>query len=165
MALNPALNPTRSVSYVMLAAFAGLALWLFVPWGGGGGSGSGAGGDGQASLPASLKIDGPVQVESQDDVVTRLVLPLSVRGDEGIVIDGRMRAETEMSESAAAAVPAQYSVAWSDGNGDNLLDPGEHAVMTVDLPERSSVHPGNPLRLVIRTPEGGTLVIEDVLSR
>ena len=39
MALNPAFYSTRSLSFIMLAAFAGLALWLFAPWGGGQGDG------------------------------------------------------------------------------------------------------------------------------
>jgi len=69
-----------------------------------------------------------------------------------------------MSESAAAAVPARYSIAWTGGNGDTTLDPGETALLTVDLPSWSSVHPGNPLRLVIKTADGGSLVIEDVLG-
>jgi hypothetical protein len=60
-------------------------------------------------------------------------------------------------------VPSTYAVAWLDGNGDEMLDPGEHAVLTVDLPYPSAVHPGNPLELIIRPVEGMPLVIEDVL--
>jgi hypothetical protein len=45
-----------------------------------------------------------------------------------------------------------------------VLDPGEHAVMTVDLPAPSSVHPDNPLRLVLKPAHGVNLVIEDVLN-
>ena len=88
------------------------------------------------------------------------------RGDEGIALPaiGRVRAETLISESASAAVPATYTVAWLDGNGDSILDPGEHAVLTVDLPPTSSVHPDNPLGLVITARTSGVaLVIEDVL--
>ena len=161
MALNPATYSTRSVSMLMLAAFGGLALWLFAPWGGGMGSGA------SAQLPPSLKVAGQVQVESHDNVITRLVVPLAVRGNEGIALtddSGAIRAETEMSDTAAAAVPAHYSIIWTGGNGDKVLDPGEQALLTVDLPSRSSVHPGNPLRLVIRTTDGGSLVIEDVLG-
>jgi hypothetical protein len=157
---------TRSVSLVMLAAFGGLALWLFFPWGGGRGARSGSGGDASAALPPSLRVDGAVQVESHDNIVTRLVVPLAVRGEEPIALtddSGRMRAETLMDETASAAVPAHYSVVWLDGNGDRNLDPGEHATLTVDLPARSSVHPGNPLRLVLRPAGGGSLIIEDVL--
>jgi len=170
MALNPATYSTRSLSLILLAAFAAMALWLFAPWGGGRGSNPAPGGaDAGAALPPSLKVAGPVQVETQDNVVTRLVVPLTVRGDEGIALtddNGNMRAETLMSDTAAAAVPARYSIAWTGGNGDRILDPGETAIMTVDLPERSSVHPGNPLDLVIYpAADGGRLVIEDVLSR
>ncbi len=164
MALNPAFTPSRSMTLLMFAAFAGLALWLFAPWGGGHGTGGGGAG---AALPPSLKIDGAVQVQAQGDVVTRLVVPLAVRGDEGIALtddNGGMRAETLMSATAAAAVPAKYSVAWLDGNGDRVLDPGEHAVLTVDLPEKSSVHPGNPLDLVIHPASGPSLTIENVLG-
>ena len=153
---------TRSVSMLMLAAFGGLALWLFTPLSDLASS-QGAG----AQLPPSLKVAGPVQVDSADNVVTRLVVPLTVRGDVGIAItddSGAIRAETELSSTAAAAVPATYTLAWQSGNGDNVLDPGETAVLTVDLPSRSTVHPGNPLRLVLHTPSGGSLAIEDVLA-
>jgi hypothetical protein len=166
MTINRATFSTRPISLVLLAALGGIALWLFLPWGGGRGAGSGSGGDASAALPPSLRVDGAVQVVSHDDIVTRLVVPLAVRGEESILLTdegGRMRAETQMAETASAAVPAHYSVAWLDGNGDRNLDPGEHATLTVDLPARSSVHPGNPLRLVLRPVGGGSLVIEDVL--
>ncbi len=165
MALNSATYSTRSVSMLMLAAFGGLALWLFVPWAGN--AGSGGGGGASAELPPSLKVAGQVQVESHDNVITRLVVPLSVRGNEGIALvddNGGMRAETAMSDTASAAVPARYSVTWTAGNGDKILDPGEQALLTVDLPARTSVHPGNPLRLVIHPVAGGSVVIEDVLG-
>ena len=162
MPANPAQFSTRSVSMLMLAAFGGLALWLFTPLGDLGSS-RGAG----AQLPPSLRVAGVVQVESQDDVVRRLVVPLGVRGDVGIALideSGAIGAETELAATAHAAVPATYSLAWRDGNGDNVLDPGETALLTVDLPPRSSVHPDNPLRLVLHTPNGGSLAIEDVLG-
>ncbi len=165
MALNSATYSTRSISIVMLAAFAGLGLWLFAPWPGHG-AGSGSGGNANAALPPSLRVDGQVQVESRDGVVTRIVVPLAVRGSESVTIgadDGGLRAETSLSDSASATVPATYDVAWLDGNGDRNLDPGEHAVLTADLPEHSSVHPGNPLRLVLHAAGAPALVIEDVL--
>ncbi|HYM16764.1 MAG TPA: hypothetical protein VEZ14_14525 [Dehalococcoidia bacterium] len=167
MTLNPATYSTRSVSMVMLAVFAATALWLFAPWGGGHGAGSG-GGNAGAALPPSLKLDGQVQVQTQGNVVTRLVVPLTVRGTQGILLtddSGNMRAETLMSATAAAAVPAHYTVTWLNGNGDHVLDPGERAILTVDLPAHSSVHPGNPLDLVIYPAAGGgTLKIENVLG-
>jgi hypothetical protein len=162
MPVNPVRFSTGNVSMVMLAVFGGLALWLFTPLGDIGSS-SGAG----AALPPSLRVAGPVQVESADNVVTRLVVPLSVRGDVGIALideSGAIRAETELAATAAAAVPATYTLAWQDGNGDDVLDPGETALLTVDLPPRSSVHPDNPLRLVLHTPDNGSLAIEDVLG-
>jgi hypothetical protein len=162
MLLNPAYS-TRNASLLLIAAFAGIALWLFLPWDRGGASLSG-GSDGSAALPPSLRVDGQVQVTSADNVVTRLVVPLAIRGEEGIALGGgTIRAETSLAESAAAAVPASYSIDWLDGNGDSVLDPGEHALLTVDLPERSSVHPDNPLRLVIKPIDSVSLVIEDVL--
>jgi hypothetical protein len=164
MALTPALHGTRALSTLMIAAFAGVALWMFAP-----AIGSGFGGDGgsdNATLPASLKVDGEVQATSQGDVVTRLIVPLAVRGDQSIDLGGEfdLRAETVMDLGASAAVPATYSIEWLGGNGDNVLDPGEQAVMTVELPAPSSVHPHNPLRLVLKPAQGVNLVIEDVLN-
>ncbi len=168
MALNSATYSTRSISILMLAAFAGAAIWLFAPLGQGGGSGSGGGGNAEAGLPPSLKVDGAVQVDSHDNIVTRLVVPLAVRGTSGIALtddSGKLRAETFMAETASAAVPATYTLTWLDGNGDHILDPGEHALLTVDLPAVSTIHPNNPLNLVIKPAEGSPLVIEDVLGK
>jgi hypothetical protein len=162
MPANPAQFSTRPLSVLMLAALGGMALWLFTPLSDLGSS-RGAG----AQLPPSLRVSGPVQVESANNVVTRLVVPLAVQGDVGVLLTddpGAIRAETEMSATAAAAVPATYTLAWQNGNGDDVLDPGETAVLTVYLPLRSSVHPGNPLRLVLHTQSGSSLAIEDVLG-
>lgn len=167
MALTPALNTTRALMTLFIAAFAAVALWLTLPVLAGSSFGSG-GSDGRdnAALPASLKVDGTVQSTSEGDVVTRLVVPLAVRGDEGVDLgaDFRLRAETVMGEGASAAVPASYTLDWLNGNDDSVLDPGEKAVMTIDLPSPSSVHPGNPLRLVLKPAQGINLVIEDVLN-
>lgn len=166
MALNLGMYSPRSLFLIMLAGFAGLGLWALAPWSGpGGGSGSGNGGSStSAAAPSAIKVDGPVQVESSDDVVTGLVVPLTLSGGDGIAFDGaRLRAETAMSDTAVAAVPATFSVAWSDGNGDSILDAGEHAVLTVTLPQVSTVHPDNPLRLVVTAARGATVAIEDVL--
>ncbi len=169
MVLNPATHSTRSISLLMFAAFAGVALWLFAPVGLGGsgsGSSSGNGGSASAALPSSLKVDGAVQVESRDNIVTRLVVPLALRGSQSINLDGgKLRAETAMSDTAAAAVPATYSVTWLDGNGDRMLDAGEHALLTVNLPAVSTVHPGNPLNLVVTAADGSKLTIENVIGK
>lgn len=169
MVLNPATYATRSISLLMFAAFAGVALWMFAPVGLGGsgsGSSSGNGGSASAALPSSLKVDGAVQVESHDNIVTRLVVPLALRGSQSINLDGgKLRAETAMSDTAAAAVPATYSVTWLDGNGDRLLDAGEHALLTVNLPAVSTVHPGNPLNLVVTAADGSKLTIENVIGQ
>jgi hypothetical protein len=146
----------------MLASLGGLALWLFTPL-----SDLGSSRGASAQLPPSLRVSGPVQVETTNNVVTRLVVPVGVGGDASISLadgTGAIRAETEMSATAAAAVPATYTLAWQNGNGDNVLDSGETAVLTVDLPARSSVHPGNPLRLVLQMQGGRSLAIEDVLG-
>ena len=169
MALNPATYSTRSLSLLMIAAFAGAALWLFAPsaFNGGSGSVAGNGGSSNSGLPASLKVDGAVQTETHDNIVTRLVVPLSVRGSERVTLtddSGKLGAQTAMAETAAAAVPATYTLAWLDGNGDRVLDPGEHAELTVTLPAISTIHPDNPLNLVIKPADGSTLVIEDVLG-
>jgi hypothetical protein len=151
--------PARTLAIAMLAAFAALALWVFAP---SGGDTSWSGTNSVASLPPSLAVDGEVAATTAGDSVTRLVVPLAVRGDDGIVLtEGhRLHATTVMSESASAAVPASYSVAWTNGNGDEVLDPGEQAVLTVDLPSPSSVHPGSPINLIIRPVEGIALTVE-----
>ncbi len=162
MMFNPAVHSTRTVTLVLLAAFAGIAVWLFAPW-----DGSGSwNGDGSAALPPSLAVDGTVQVSSENDIVTRLVVPLTVRGDELIALpedNAALRVETAMSESATAAVPATWTITWLDGNGDRNLDPGERAELTVQLPSRSSIHPDNPLRIVLKPTASTALVIEDVI--
>jgi hypothetical protein len=154
--------PTRALMLIAAAAFLAATMWLFLP---AGSDTSWTGGSGRASLPPSLRVDGEVTVQSTDGVVTALTVPLSVRGDDPIILTegGRLHASTFMSETAAAAVPSTYEVTWLDGNGDEMLDPGEHAVLTVDLPYPSPVHPGNPLELIVRPVEGMPLVIEDVL--
>jgi hypothetical protein len=160
MLLNPAYS-TRNVSLLFLGACGALALWLFAPWAGGSFGSSG----GDAALPPKLQLAGEVQVTAHNDIVTRLVVPVTAAGDEGVVLpeNGYVRAETALSETSAAAVPAIYSISWLDGNGDGVLDPGEHALLTVDLPDVSSVHPGNPLRLVIRPTDSVSIAVDGVL--
>lgn len=163
MPMHSAQFSTRPVSLILLAAFAGAALWLFQPWTFALSSGGAGPSDGSA-LPSSLKVDGQVQVRSEGDIVRQLVVPIALHGQGGISLDGAvLRAETEMSPSAAAAVPATFSVRWLDGNGDQVLDPGEHAELTVALPDHTSVHPQNRLDLVFRTTDGGTLSLLNVL--
>jgi len=164
MALTPALHSLRTVSTLLIAAIAGMAIWLFAPVVLG--SSFGGGDSNNAALPPSLRVDGAVEATSEGNSVTQIIVPLAVRGDEGIDLGGdfKLRAETALSESAAAAVPATYTVEWVGGNGDSILDPGEAAVMTVNLPVPSAVHPDNPLRLVLKPAEGSSLVIEDVLN-
>lgn len=164
MALSPALNTLRTASTLLVAAIAGLAVWLFMPVVLGSSFDGGSGNN--AALPPSLRVDGVVQSSSDGNSVSQIIVPLAVRGDEGIDLGGafKLRAETSLSESAAAAVPATYSIEWQGGNGDSILDPGEAAIMTVNLPVPSAVHPENPLRLVLKPASGGNLVIEDVLN-
>ncbi|MBF6598943.1 MAG: hypothetical protein IVW36_00355 [Dehalococcoidia bacterium] len=144
---------TRPVSLLLIAALAGVGLWLFQPWA-----------RAQSAAPnaqparASLLVDGTVQTTDDGGVIRRLVVPLALDGAPGISLDGaRLQAETEMSASAAASVPAGYTLNWLDGNGDDVIDAGEHVELVVDLPQNTSVHPGNPLTLVFKTPDGGRL--------
>ena len=165
MALSAPTYSTRPISLIMLGAFAGLGLWLFMPFGQGGGSTPG-GESSPSQLPSMLRLEGAVQVQTQGDVVTGLVVPVSVRGDEGIDLSsGRLRAETALAETALAVVPATLSIEWQSGNGDSVLDPGETALMHVALPNDSSIHPENPLDLVFVPDVGPTLIIKDVLDR
>ncbi len=167
MALSSSTYSTRHISLIMIAALAGFGLWLFVPAiGFGTGSGSGGSNSAPSSLPAMLHLNGDVTVETSGDVVTGLIVPISVRGDESIDLStGKLRAETELAATALAVVPATFSIEWQDGNGDQLLDPGETVLMIVTLPERSSIHPRNPLTLVYTSENSPTLRIEDVLGR
>ncbi len=163
MTFSPELQlPTRTLAMLAIAAFGAMALWLFLP----GGSPSSWMGSSNASLPPSLHVAGTVDVTSVDNVVTQLIVPLAVRGNDGIILTdgGLLHATTLMSDTASAAVPATYTVTWLGGNGDEILDPGEHAVLTVELPERSSVHPGNPVDLIIWPIDSMALTIEDVLN-
>jgi hypothetical protein len=167
MALTPNTYSTRSLSLIILAALTGFGLWFFAPsFGFDGGSGSGGNNDASAGLPAMFRVEGAVSVETSGDVVTGLVVPISVRGDESIDLNGgKLRAETALAETSLAVVPATFSIEWQGGNGDDLLDPDETALMTVTLPEKSSIHPENPLTLVYTSDGGPTLKIEDVLNR
>lgn len=159
MAFNPAFPlTTRTLGLALIAALAAFAFWQFAPAGESGWTGT----DSSASLPPSLAVDGEVAVTTAGDSVTRLVVPLTVRGEDGIVLtEGRrLHASTHMSESASAAVPATYSVAWLSGDGDEVLEPGEQALVTVELPAPSSVHAGNPLELIIRPIDGIALTVQ-----
>ena len=159
MAFNPA-SPltTRNLGLALVAALVAFSFWKLAPSGESGWTGT----DSAASLPPSLAVDGEVAATTSGDFVTRLVVPLTVRGEDGILLtEGRrLHASTHMSESASAAVPAIYSVACPSGDGDEVLEPGERAVVTVDLPAPSSVHPGNPLELIIRPIDGVALTVQ-----
>lgn len=160
MTLHPAPHySTRGISMLMLAAFAAVAAWLFVPWDR---AGSGFGGGGDAALPPSIRLDGDVTSESTQGDITRLLVPVTLRGDEPLALPdgGRVRAETLLGEGASAAVPATYTLTWLAGNGDGLLESGERALLTVDLPANSGVREQNPLRLVIFPGESTSLVVE-----
>ena len=164
MALSTSTYSTRSLSLLLVAALAGIALWLFAPVGFDNGSSGGESAPSQD--PALIKVDGPAAVERRGDDVVGLSIPISVRGEQAIDLSGAtLRAETALAETALAAVPARYEIAWTAGNGDMVLDPGEAATLNVELPANSSVRATNPLDLVF-VPQGGpTLIIEDVLAR
>jgi hypothetical protein len=153
--------PTRMLLMLAVAAVTGLAVWVYAPNATSWFDGSA----GNASAAPMLKVDGDVELVSDNGMVSRLVVPLTVSGDERILLtEGRrLHASTFMSETAAAAVPAQYTLAWFGGNGDEFLDPGERAVLTVNLPVPSPVRPENPVEIIIRPVDGLPLVIRDVL--
>ncbi len=164
MALSNSSYSTRSISLVMFASLAGLGLWLFAPFGLGGSLGGGESAPSQ--LPALIQVDGPVVTEANGDDLVGLVVPISVRGNDSIDLAGaKLRAETALAETALAAVPAGFDIEWTAGNSDLVLDPGEQAVLNVELPANSSVRTDNPLDLVFVPVGGPTLIIEDVLSR
>jgi len=161
MPTHPVQFSTRPVSFLLVAAFAAVALWMLQPWSH---LHTASPGGADAALPSSLHLDGPAHAETQDGIVRRLVVPITLSGEDAISLDGaKLRAETEMSPTAAAAVPATYSLRWLDGNGDSFIDPGEHVELTAELPEKTSVYPQNPLALVFRTPGGNSLRIDHVL--
>jgi hypothetical protein len=161
---RPAAYSTRAVSGALIAAFAAVGLWMLLP----GGGSPGAFTSGGAAHGPSLRVDGAVAIETTDaGVVVGLRVPLAVRGEDGIrLMEGdRMRAETFMADTAAAAVPATYSLEWSSSDGDALLEPGEQAMLVVMLPDNTPVRADNPLTIVIRPLDGPALTIEDVLPR
>lgn len=165
MALNHAPYSTRPLSLLMLAAFAGVALWLFAPGFSGGGASPGGSESAPGQLPSMLSRSGDTVVETTDGNITHIVVPVSLRGDDPIdLAGGTLRAETALAETALAAVPAAYSIDWQSGDGDALLEPGETALLTADLPENNNVSPDNPLRLVLKTSSGPSLIVEDVLG-
>jgi hypothetical protein len=163
MPIHPAhsILPMRTLWLACVAILAALAVWLFVP----GGRAPSLTGGGDAALPPSLMVDGAVSATSENGSVVRLEVPLAVRGDDRIRLtqDGRIHAVTYMAETASAAVPATYTLSWLNGNGDEFLDLGEHAVLTAQLPAGSLVTAENPAKLVIKPVDSTPLTIEDVL--
>jgi hypothetical protein len=132
---------TRNLGiFVMIAAFAGVAAWLLVPaLKGGSGPVSGnadaarpsslalwllgpkapsrqaglSSADVNAARSSILKVDGAVQIASHDDIVTRLVVPLAIRGDQNVAFTddiGKVSAETSMSETGTAVIPATSTI-------------------------------------------------------
>ena len=162
MPTHPAQFSTRPLSLLLVAAFAAMALYMFQPWSL---VRSASPHDASnAALPSTLRLDGQAQATTQDGIVRTLVVPIALHGQDAISLDGAvLRAETDMSPTAAAAVPATFSLRWLDGNGDSVIDPGEHVELTANLPDKTSVYAQNPLALVFRTADGGTLRIENVL--
>ena len=152
--------PMRTVWMAAIAGVIALAIWLLAPNGG-----PAVPGTGDAELPPVLRVDGDVKSATVDGSVVSIEVPLAVRGDDGVRLTqgGRIDAVTYMAETASASVPATYTVGWLDGNGDEFLDPGEHAVLTAILPAGSAVSAENPAKLVIRPADAPSLTIEDVL--
>ena len=166
MALNQTTYSTRPLSLLFLAAFAGVALWLFAPSFAGGGSAPGGTESAPSLLPSMLTRSGSVVVETTGDSITRIIVPVSLRGDDPIdLTGGKLHAETALAATALAAVPATYSIGWQSGDGDEVLEPGEVALLSAELPDNNNITAENPLRLVFKSAGGPSLVIEDVLGR
>jgi hypothetical protein len=160
MVLRPAAHSTRPISLLLIAALAAAGLWMLAPWG----ASFGAGGIGSDAPRPEIVAGDDVQVTAEAGIVRRLVVPVTLHGSDGIALgDGAGRAETAMSDTAVAAVPVTYTVQWTSADDDGVLEPGEQATITVELPTSTSVLPHNPLDLVLKPTAGGTLVIEDVL--
>jgi len=162
MLMQPARTlPLRTLWMAAIAGVTAFALWLLLPAGGG----PSLPGAGDAELPPSLRVDGAVGSTSVDGAVTELRVPLALRGADPIRLteDGRIHAVTAMAETASAAVPASYEVTWPAGDGDDYLEPGERALLTVALPAGSPVTDTNPAKLVIHPIDGPALTIENVL--
>ena len=148
MPMYPAQNlPIRTLWMAGVAGVIALAIWLLAPSGGG----PAVPGVGDAELPPALRVDGAVTSESIDGSVVSIEVPLALRGDDGVRLtqDGRIDAVTYMAETASASVPATYTVRWLDGNGDEFLDPGEHASrdgVLIELLEspQSAARPSRP---------------------
>lgn len=118
------------------------------------------------AIQPSLKVDGLTQIEARDNVI-RLVVPLTDVKDQAIDLTddtGEVSVVTTTSGTSIAVFPAKYTITWLDGNGDHTLDPGEHVVLTVDLPAAAALRPNNPLTLMIKSSSGARLVIENVLA-
>ena len=168
MTLRPAaLYASRTVWLVLLVALTGVLVWMLATWDRSGPDVPAPEGEAAA---LSLVVEGAVSVEAASGAVVRLVVPLTVQGaGDSIALggaSGRVRAETVLGDGATAAVPALgYDVRWLDGDGDDALDAGEHAELTVELPAGSSVRAENPLRLVVMPADGASLTIEDVLPQ
>lgn len=151
----------RTLWLVAIAGMTALSLWLLLP----GNGGSPWSDDGIASLPPSFKVDGTVRSSSSNGAVVRLEVPLALRGTDAIRLTegGRIHAVTYMADTASAAIPATYTLSWINGNGDEFLDPGERALLVVDLPEGSLLTAENPAKLVIKPVDAAPLTIEGVL--
>lgn len=157
------LYSTRGLSAILVAAFAGVALWLFVP----AFNGTPVGDSSPSQQPSLLQVEGDVSVTSDEagDIVS-ILISVTVHGDQSVNLnDYKVRAESALAETALAAVPATFLVEERSGNGDGLLDPGETAVLSVTLASHSSIGTDNPLDIVFTSATGPTLIIDDVLDR
>jgi hypothetical protein len=175
-----AYRPRKYASFLGIGAFAGVGLLLLVPWllgstGATSGQAHVSGVDASSLSPSpvagipdgSLRVDGSAQIEALDNVI-RLVVPVTAPGDRAIPLAedaGEISVQTTTSDTSIAVFPGRYALTWLDGNNDHILDPGEHAVLTVDLPAAAAVRPSSPLTLVIKSSSGSRLVIENVLAK
>lgn len=119
-----------------------------------------------ASAGSFLKIQGEVRAETQNNAISRLVVPLAVRGDQNNIAlpgeSGTLSVEVAWSETASAVIPATYTLRRLEADRTALFSPGEQAELTIELPATPPIRPEHSVDLVIRTANGERLVIQDV---
>lgn len=117
----------------------------------------------------SMELSGAVVATSDGTEVTDLVLNVTLAAG-GSAVNWDPSATTNRTivsyiDDSLTINDLTYTSTDITGDGDSLLEPGESALLTVDLPANNNVDPANPLDLVLRLAAGPSLVIEDVLAR
>ena len=68
-----------------------------------------------------------------------------------------------MVDSAAREAAITYTVTWISGDGDDLLEVGELAEITVELPATIDLATNEEFTLEVLPPAGGSLLINRVI--